>query len=251
MLWAIGVHFVLFAVGCLLLYLPNGRIAWIAMALLIVGYRLGLILDAFRIAHRREHVSRWYQRWWFYLGYMIATKLVVPLGIVQVGRTYWEEAFVIPTGSMSPTILAGDRILVDKLRYQSTPIHHGDVVVFWVDNQYSQSDPGSASPERLCHVKRVLGLPGDIIQIRDEKLLRNGAAVDEPYASFSPVPGGIDSRLTNMPSTVVGEDELFVLGDNRRESLDSRIFGCIPRKDVVGKAVIVYWSRECPPSTLL
>lgn len=245
-LWAIGVLFVLFAVGCLLLYLPNGRIAWIAMALLMVGYKLGLIFDTFRIAHRRERASRWYQRWWFYLGYMIATQLVL-LGIVQVSRTYWEEAFVIPTGSMSPTILAGDRILVDKLRYRSAPIHHGDVVVFWVDNQRTQFDPGAAPPGRICHVKRVVGLPGDVIQIRDEKLLRNGAAVDESYASFSPVLGGIDSRLTNMPSTVVGEDELFVLGDNRRESLDSRFFGCIPREDVVGKVAIVYWSRKAPP----
>jgi signal peptidase I len=89
-------------------------------------------------------------------------------------------------------------------------------------------------------------LPGDVIEFRDEKLFRNGAAVDEPYASFSPVSGEIHARLRNMPSTVVGEDELLVVGDNRRKSSDSRFFGCIPRDDVVGKVAIVYWSREVP-----
>jgi signal peptidase I len=244
-LWEIGVLFVLIAVGCLLLYLPHGRIAWIAMALLAVAYNLGLIVDTVRIARRRNRASRWYQRWWYYLGYLIATQLVL-LGIVQISRTYWEQAFVIPTGSMDPTILAGDRILVDKLRYRSTPIHHGDVIVFWIDNRLTHFDPRSAPPGRLCHVKRVVGLPGDVIEFRDEKLLRNGEEIDEPYALFSPVPGFVDPRLTNTSSTVVGDDELFVVGDNRRESLDSRIFGCIPRKDVVGKVAIIYWSREAP-----
>jgi signal peptidase I len=179
------------------------------------------------------------------LGYPIVTDLVL-LGILQVSRTYWEEAFVIPTGSMSPTIMAGDRILVDKLRYRSTPIQHGDVVVFWLDNRQTYFDPDLAPPGRLHHVKRVVGLPGDIIEYREEKLFRNGAAVDEPYALFSPVPGAIDPRFINTPSTTVGEDELFVVGDNRHETLDSRIFGCIPREDVVGKASIIYWSREVP-----
>ena len=132
--------------GCLLLYLPNGRVAWIATALLIVGYKLGLVVDTIRIARRRERANRWYQRWWFYLCYVIATQLVL-LGIVQVSRTYWGETFVIPTGSMAPTILAGDRIFVDKLRYRSTPIRRGDVIVFWIDNRHTYFAPAPRRPD--------------------------------------------------------------------------------------------------------
>lgn len=244
-LWLICAPFVMVAMGCLLLYLPNGRVAWIAMALLLVGYKLGLIVDTIRIARRRERASKWYQRWWFYLAYVIVTQVVIA-GILQVSRTYWEEAFAIPGGSMSPTIMAGDRVLVDKLLYRTTPIHHGDVIVFWIDNRRISFDSDVAPPGRQHYVKRVVGLPGDVIEFRDERLFRNGAAVDEPYAVFSPVPGEVDPRFMNMPSTVVGENELFVVGDNRRESLDSRFFGCIPQEDVVGRVAIVYWSRELP-----
>lgn len=245
LLWLTGLLLVLIAIGCLLLYLPNGRVAWITMALLVIAFPLGLIADTIRIARLRERASQWYQRWWFYLGFAIVTSLLVD-GVVHVSRTYWEEAFAIPTGSMSPTILAGDRILVDKLRYRSTPVRHGDVIVFSLDNRHTYSEPSSAPPGRLYHVKRVVSLPGDVIEFRDEELFLNGAAVDEPYAAFLPGPKHVDSRLTNTPSTIVGEDELFVVGDNRRESLDSRMFGCIPRKDVLGKVSIIYWSREAP-----
>jgi signal peptidase I len=244
-LWEIGEFFLLIAMGCLLLYLPNGRVAWIATALLTLSINLGLIADTIRIARRRERANKWYQRWWFYLGYPIVTGLVT-LGVVQLSRTYWEEAFHIPTGSMSPTILKGDRILVDKLRYRTTPIDRGDIIVFKANDWQANTVPNSAPAVRLCYVKRVVGLPGDVIEIRDEKLFRNGAAVDEPYAAFVPVSGKVDPRLTDMSPFRVGENELFVVGDNRRESLDSRFFGCIPRADVVGKVAIVYWSREAP-----
>jgi signal peptidase I len=235
----------LIAVGCLLLYLPNGRVAWVAMSLLIVGFWLGLFADTIRIARRREPAIRWYQRWWFYLGYAIAISLVID-GVVRASRANWEEAFAIPTGSMHPTIMAGDRILVDKLRYRTTPIRHGDIIVFWIDNQDTYFGPGPAPPGRLCHVKRVVGLPGDTIEFRDERLVRNGSVIDEPYTELSSEQREIDPRLKNTPSTVVGKDELFVVGDNRRESLDSRIVGCIRREDVLGKVAIVYWSRELP-----
>lgn len=244
--WDLAFFPLLILIGCLLLYLPYGSAALLATALLALVYRLGVLVDAVRIARQRQPKHRWYQRWWFYALYVILLELVI-FGFVQLSRTYWEEAFVIPTGSMAPTILAGDRIFVDKLRYRTTPIRHGDVIVFWIDNRRTHFGPGPAPPGRLCHVKRVVGLPGDVIEIRDEKLLRNGAAIDEPYALFSPLPRAIDPRLKDMASTTVGEDELFVLGDNRRESLDSRMLGCISREDVVGKVAIVYWSQEAPP----
>jgi signal peptidase I len=247
LLWLMGSLVVLLAVGCLLFYLPNGRVAWIAMALLVVAYPVGLLVDTIRIARRRERASRWYQRWWFYLGFAIAMSFFID-GAVHLCRTYWEEAFVVPSGGMSPTIQAGDRILVDKLRYRLMPIHHEDVVTYWIDEQripfYFSSDPQG----RTRFVQRVVGLPGDSVEFRDEKLLRNGVAIEEPYAVFTPTPSPaseeIEARLKNTPPTVVGEGELFVVGDNRRASLDSRFFGCIPEEDVLGKVAIVYWSRE-------
>jgi signal peptidase I len=128
-----------------------------------------------------------------------------------------------------------------------TPVKHGDVIVFWLDNRRGQDDPNLVTPGGLFHVKRVVGLPGDVIEFRDETLFRNGAPVDEPCAVFSSATTRIDPRLIDTPSTLVGRDELFVVGDNRRESFDSRFFGAIPLQDVVGRVAIVYWSREAPP----
>jgi signal peptidase I len=244
-LWAISVLVCLIAMGCLLLYLPDGRVAWLAMALLLIAYKLGLIVDTVRIARRRERANQWYQRWWFYLGYLVVSQLVVG-GVVQLSRTYWEEASYIPTGSMSPTILAGDRILVDKLRYRFVPVARGDAIVFRIDNQKSQLGSTLVLPGRQMYVKRVIGVPGDVIEYRDEKLIRNGSPVEEPYAYLQETREAVYPPLQNTPRTIVGEGELFVVGDNRRASNDSRIFGCIPLKDVVGKVSIVYWSRETP-----
>lgn len=169
-------------------------------------------------------------------------------------RTFVVEAVRIPSGSMEGTLLVGDFLFVRKAFY--TP-HRGDLVVF-----QSVEEPG----RKL--VKRVIGLPGDTLAMQDGTVIRNGLAVPEPYVvnadparSETPVnrarmrrwqlpeyagddPGDYRPDLHDWGPLVVRPDSLFVLGDNRDGSYDSRYWGFVPRSKVRGHPVIIYFSRE-------
>ena len=140
----------------------------------------------------------------------------------------------IPSGSMLPTLQLQDRILVEKLsprfdrvRHQSLPLN--SIVVFKVPEPLVQAgyDPDAAL------IKRVVGRPGDLLEVRDGQLRRNGEAVDEPWLN-----GAIDYVMS--PITVPAE-ELWVMGDNRNASLDSHLWGPLPEADVIGTAILRYW----------
>jgi len=169
-------------------------------------------------------------------------------------RTFVVEAFRIPSGSMEGTLLAGDFLFIDKAFY--TP-RRGDLVVF-----QSVEEPG----RKL--VKRIIGLPGDTVSMEAGGVIRNGAAIPEPYAvdadpgkSETPAnrermrrwqeayfvgadPDGYLPDLHDWGPLVVPPDSLFVLGDNRDGSYDSRYWGFVPRANVRGHPVIIYFSRE-------
>jgi len=136
----------------------------------------------------------------------------------------------IPSGSMLPTLELKDRILVEKLRPRlQRPLPNGTIVVFHappvlVDAGY---DPKAAL------IKRVVAQPGDELEVRNGELRRNGEAVEEPWR--------IDPMDYSLMPVVVPEDHLLVLGDNRNASLDSHIWGPLPRSEVIGTAVFRYW----------
>lgn len=143
-------------------------------------------------------------------------------------KTFMFQAFWIPSGSMEPTLLIGDRIAVDKLSHHIDDIDHGDVVVF-------ARPPGAQTDESVKElVKRVIGVPGDTIEGRGGLLYRNGEIVEEPYL----LPG---TRTLELPPTVVPEGHLWVMGDNRDHSSDSRVFGPIDESLVEGKAALRFW----------
>lgn len=156
--------------------------------------------------------------------------LLLWLALAVVLRTLVIEPRWIPSGSMLPTLELQDRILVEKVRPRlGTPLPNGTVVVFHapavlVDAGY---DPKAAL------IKRVVAQAGEQVEVRDGQLLRNGTAVAEPWLSepidysFGPV--------------TVPAGELLVLGDNRNASLDSHVWGPLPREDVIGTAVLRYW----------
>jgi len=168
-------------------------------------------------------------------------------------RTFVVQAFKIPTGSMEENLLIGDHLLVNKFVFGPTAsrlertvmpigeIHRGDVVVF----KYPEE------PER-DFIKRVIGLPGETLEVREKKVYVNGAALDEPYAHYlQPVVRA--SELHEVTSFDVRDrygpvrvpaDQYFVMGDNRDNSQDSRYWGFLPRENVKGKALIIYWSYE-------
>jgi signal peptidase I len=161
------------------------------------------------------------------------------------------QATAVPTESMAPTIVPGDHMIVDKVGFPASipalarpyvpqrEIHRGDVVVFrW------PVDPG------VSYIKRVIGLPGDLVEIRDKTVYINGNALEEPYRETrdpnvyrdaAGVPEAFRKRDNYGPVTVPA-NQFFVLGDNRDNSLDSRYWGFLPRNDIEGEPVLVYWS---------
>ena len=139
-------------------------------------------------------------------------------------RPFVMEAFWIPSGSMIPTLEIGDRVLVNKFIYRFTDPKRGDIIVF-----KSVDDPN----EDL--IKRVVGLPGDKIAVRRGKLFLNGKPQKEPYTNKK-----LPDR-SFFAQTTVPKGHVFVMGDNRGNSADSRVFGPLPEKNIEGEAFLRFW----------
>ena len=179
---------------------------------------------------------------------VVLVALAVLLAVVF--KTFLVAAFYIPSGSMESTLNISDRVLVEKVSYRFGDIEHGDVVVFVHEEPglapVGPSNPvtgffsslgqaiGVVPPSDRDFIKRVVGLPGDTITCEDGVLVRNGDKVVEPY-----VDEGI--RTEGCKKTTVGPGELYVMGDNRTNSQDSRVFGVVQRSDVVGRAFVRIW----------
>ncbi len=163
---------------------------------------------------------------------VIAVALLVALGI----RQFLFQPFWIPTGSMEDTLVAGDRVLVNKAAYRFHDIRRGDVVVF------KRPDNWAVEEAVKDLIKRVIGIPGDTITITDCSVYIDGRRLVEPY---------VDDRCTEPASEVVDPDGdgtfvvpdgvVFVMGDNRTGSSDSRVNGFVPEDDVVGRAFVLIW----------
>ena len=147
--------------------------------------------------------------------------VVLSLGI----RVAVAEAYHVPTGSMIPTIMEHDRIMSNKFIYHFTEPKPGDVVVFTPSQNIHTDAP------RL--VKRLIGVEGDRIEIKNGTVFRNGTPLVEPYVNQAP-----DYTL---PPVRVPDGFVFVLGDNRRNSYDSHAWGFLPRKNIIAKAMFCYW----------
>ncbi len=194
----------------------------------------------------------------------------VTILLLLFGTTTLVQAFVIPTGSMEDTLLIGDHLLVDKLAYAPagplsqyilpyTPVKRGDIIVFRYPVDIRQT-----------FVKRVMGVPGDRIRIVDKQVYLNGKKLDEPYKynktdyfdsyrdNFPGEPNmRIDEGAQEMLEKHVVNHEVvvppgfyFAMGDNRDSSLDSRYWGFVPRGNIIGKPLIIYWSYDAPTEQL-
>ena len=179
--------------------------------------------------------------------------LVVAFILATFIRTFVVQAFKIPTGSMEETLLIGDHLLVNKFVFGPAAsgaerallpigtIKRRDVLVFKYPEEPARD-----------FIKRVIGLPGETVELRDKKVYINGTALDEPYVHFLSPPSG-PSELHEVTSFDVRErygpvtvppDRYFMMGDNRDNSQDSRYWGFLPRDYVKGKALVIYWSYE-------
>jgi signal peptidase I len=195
---------------------------------------------------------------------------VVTIILLLFGTTTLVQAFVIPTGSMEDTLLIGDHLLVDKLAFApagaitknllpySDP-HRGDIIVFRYPVDIRQT-----------FVKRVMGVPGDRIKLDNKRVWLNGHLLDEPYVVHKTE--YLDSYRDNFPNdpntpisvsaqamldhnvkngeVVVPPGYFFAMGDNRDQSLDSRYWGFVPRENIIGKPLIIYWSYDASTADL-
>jgi signal peptidase I len=156
------------------------------------------------------------------------------------------QATVVPSESMTPTILVGDHFFIDKVAFPANypqfvqnylparSIHRGDIMAFW----------SPQNPEMRL-VKRVIGLPGETIEIRNRNVFINGRQLDEPYAVHTDAQQ-IDSR-DSMAPVVIPPGQFFMMGDNRDNSNDSRFWGFAPRGSFIGKPLFIYWSYDDAP----
>ena len=176
--------------------------------------------------------------------------IVVAVILALFIRTFAVQAFKIPTASMEPNLLVGDHLLVNKFVFAPAAsslermllpmrdLRRGDIVVFKFPEE----------PER-DFIKRVIGLPGDTVELRQRQLFINGSKVEEPYARYlfaqaeAEHNGGFDVREKYGPVTVPAA-HYFMMGDNRDNSQDSRYWGFLPAHYVKGRALFIYWSFE-------
>lgn len=156
--------------------------------------------------------------------------MAVAIVVAIVLRTFVLQTYYVPSQSMEPTIMVGDRIVVDKLSYHLHAIHRGDIIVF---ARPPAEDCGGPPVPDL--VKRVIGLPGERISSRGNTVLINGKPLAEPWL---PKNDPLGKPIT--PQTVPPND-YFVMGDNRAQSCDSRYWGPVPRSLIVGKVVAIFW----------
>jgi signal peptidase I len=179
--------------------------------------------------------------------------IVIAVILALFIRTFIVQAFKIPTGSMEENLLIGDHLLVNKFVFGPTAsslerallpvgtVRRDDVVVF----KYPEE------PDR-DFIKRVIGLPGETVEVREKKVYINGRPLDEPYAHYLQ-PTSTPSEFREVTSfdvrdrygpVTVPPSQYFVMGDNRDNSQDSRYWGFLPREYIKGKALVIYWSYE-------
>ena len=167
-----------------------------------------------------------------------AAVVIGALVVALVVKTFLFQAFYIPSASMEPTLSEGDRVLVNKISYDLHDVHRGDVIVFELDDE----DVGTDGIKDL--IKRVVGLPGDVIETRDGVVYVNDRALDEPYLADGTITGDpSDPQNPAIERRTVPEGHVFVLGDNRSNSADSRYpdRGPIPIDTIVGRAFVLVW----------
>ncbi len=183
----------------------------------------------------------------------------VALGLALLIQAFIVKPYRIPSGSMEPTLKIGQRILVDRIGNDFSSPHVGEIVVFHPpaayqdgcassnegQNQAGQNNAQACAaawktPSSQTFVKRVVGLPGDRISIRDGHVVRNGVREKDPYIVLCGGAGSCD-----FPGTIViPRGDYFMMGDNRGESDDSRFWGPVPKSWIIGQAFFTYWPPD-------
>jgi signal peptidase I len=224
--YASGLAYVAFAIFAPL----SSSLSWLLAAVFLQLMLIVIfIIDAVRDARNsKEFVLRRYNRWWIYLGIiLIQVLLVYPLVEIPVHSSI--KSFHFPTGSMEPTIKIGDRFIANMKAYNKTSPARGDLAVF----KYPENNS-------VLYVKRVIGLPGEKIEMVKQTVFVNDQPLKEPYAQY------IEPEIMedHYGPFFLPKDKYFMLGDNRDNSHDSRFWGYVDRSEFVGQVRYLYWAEN-------
>lgn len=220
----------------LLYYYPNAFVLLISL-LLFLGFWGYCIIDAVMHTKKKRYgyTLKKYNKWYIYLGCWAFSTLIISPVVGSTIKVLFIQAYKIPASSLEPTILIGDNILAKKWIEVRNGINKGDMVIFPFPEDTS-----------IDYVKRVIAMSGDSIEIRNKIVFVNGKAIEEPYVIHKDpdiFPKGTIPR-DNFGPVLIPEDGLFVMGDNRDYSNDSRFWGYVDKNSVEGKAYSIYWSWD-------
>lgn len=237
------VFFLVFETLLILLYLVsglrfkfNGFILLLACGFTFLGFFIYILSDAFRGVNRlRVTVRKPYHRWYFYVAIsaviFLINEFILPPVLPDI-KSF--KAYKFSSISMEPALLVGDRLVTDRKIYREEKPKRGDIVIF--------EFPKDPSKDFL---KRVIGLEGEKVEITNNKVYINDKLIDDPWGYYeSSGQKKYLKELENFGPVVVPKDSLFVLGDNRDNSMDSRIFGFVDLTKVKGKALYIYWAKN-------
>ena len=198
-----------------------------------IGLLIGLVAlvhSAFIAARSSDVPAEPYNRWWVYLLWIVGTIALTEAYAAARGPVFGFENLRVPSSSMAPTLVRGDYVVADTWAYRSSSPEFGDIVIY-----------RSLQTQGFLFAQRVVGLPGDAIEIKGDVLYRNGEAIDEPYIQLT---RGQPSGLDELAPTVVPANSYFVLGDNRHNARDSRFTGPVASEDIHGRLVHRWFSFD-------
>ena len=243
--------FVLYFLGqgtILAIFLP---LIWLSPNILVfllavvcgLGFLIFCILDAIRVSRRNKltYELKKYNRWYVYVLVSAVNLLLIQPAVERAIKSDIVEAYRIPSGAMKPTLQIGDHILADKYIYKKTEPKRGDIVIF----------PFPEDPSK-DFIKRVVAVGGETIEIIDKQISINGEIIEEPFVIHTDSNIFRDKKRPrdNFGPVKVPDDSLFVMGDNRDHSYDSRFWGFVKKASVKGKAASIYWSWDKDSSSV-
>lgn len=230
----LGIIAALLYVGLVLVFswtrLVLDPVAYTALIALALGTIVWSAFHSAIIEFRRIEATALPRQWKVVLMFIVVVGAAVYALLSNRTATLGYDVYRLPSRSMAPTLVSGDHVVVDSWHYRTSDPAFGEIATFELPNQRD-----------VIYIKRVVGLPGDTLTFEKDKLIRNGVAIDEPYAYYTDRPV---RPMSSFGKIEVPDGEYFVMGDNRHNSRDSRYIGTIPIKNFVGRAVHLWYSND-------